>query len=74
MASGRSQKRARQKERRHSRRDEWRRAVQQRRRQRWGIFLGSLGVIGVGLAVAYFAFVGDETPAATPSPTPVEQA
>jgi cyclophilin family peptidyl-prolyl cis-trans isomerase len=74
MASGRSAKRARKKDRRNTRREEWRRVVQKRRRQRWGIFLGSLGVVGIGLAVAYFAFGGDEDPAATPSATPVQLA
>jgi peptidyl-prolyl cis-trans isomerase B (cyclophilin B) len=73
MAQGRSPKRARQKERRNMRRDEWRAYVQRRRRQRWGVFLGSLAVIGIGVVVALFAFKGDgDKPSASASagPTP----
>jgi peptidyl-prolyl cis-trans isomerase B (cyclophilin B) len=69
MAQGRSPKRARQKERRNARRDEWRQYVQRRRRQRWGVLLGSLAVIGVGVVVALFAFSGgDSKPGASASP------
>ena len=68
MAQGRSQKRARQKERRNARRAEWRQYVQRRRKQRWGVFLGSLAVIGIGVLVALFAFDGgDEEPSASAS-------
>jgi peptidyl-prolyl cis-trans isomerase B (cyclophilin B) len=70
MAQRRSPKRARKKERRNARRDEWRQYVERRRRQRWGVFLGSLAVIGVGLVVAFFAFQGgDEKPSASASPS-----
>jgi peptidyl-prolyl cis-trans isomerase B (cyclophilin B) len=69
MAQGRSQKRARQKERRNARRDEWRQYVHRRRRQRWGVFLGSLAVIGIGVVVALFAFKGGaEKPSSSASP------
>ena len=71
MATQRKPKRARKKERRNARRDEWRQYVQRRRRQRWGVFLGSLAVVGVGVAVAFFAFAGgDEKPKASPSASP----
>ena len=60
-ASNRPPKRARKKQARDDRREQWRRAVQKRRRQRWGVLLGSLAVIGVGVAIAYFAFGPKET-------------
>jgi cyclophilin family peptidyl-prolyl cis-trans isomerase len=70
MAQRRTPKRARKKERRNARRDEWRQYVQRRRRQRWGVFLGSLAVIGIGVVVALFAFGGDEDePSASASPS-----
>jgi cyclophilin family peptidyl-prolyl cis-trans isomerase len=70
MATQRNPKRARKKDRRNARRDEWRQYVQRRRRQRWGVFLGSLAVIGVGVAVAFFAFMGgdEKEPASSASP------
>ncbi len=53
------------------RRDEWRQYVQRRRRQRWGVFLGSLAVIGVGVVVALLAFNGgdERKPSASESPS-----
>lgn len=60
--AGRNPKRARKKNRRNARRDEWRRVVAKRRRQRWGVFLGSLAVVGVGLLIATVAFKQDESP------------
>lgn len=69
MAQKRTPKRARKKERRNQRRDEWRQYVLRRRRQRWGVLLGSLAVIGVGVVVALFAFTGgDEDPGTSASP------
>ena len=70
MAQKRSPKRARQKERRNARRDEWRGYLTKRRRQRWGVLLGSLAVIGVGVVVALFAFLGgdERSPSASGSP------
>lgn len=68
MASRRPPKRARKKERRDARRAEWQRAIAKRRRQRWGVFLGSLAVVGVGVLIAFFALSrSDEEPAATPA-------
>lgn len=73
MAQSRNPKRARKKERQHARREEWRRIVRKRRRQRWGVFLGSLAVVGAGLLIAFVAFRGDdETPLATPDPAATE--
>jgi cyclophilin family peptidyl-prolyl cis-trans isomerase len=60
MATQRKPKRARKKDRRNARRDEWRQYVQRRRRQRWGVFLGSLGVVAIGVVVAFFAFKGGD--------------
>jgi cyclophilin family peptidyl-prolyl cis-trans isomerase len=70
MAQGRSQKRARQKERRDARREEWRQYVKQRRRRQWLTVLGALVVIGIGVVVALFAFNGGDEgkPSASASP------
>lgn len=45
--------------------------VAKRRRQRWGVLLGSLAVIGAGVLIAFVAFGGDEDvdPQATGDPT-----
>jgi peptidyl-prolyl cis-trans isomerase B (cyclophilin B) len=70
MAQGRTPKRARKKDRRNQRREEWRAYVKQRRRRRWLTVLGSLVVIGIGVVVALFAFTGDEQqPSASASPS-----
>ena len=71
MAQSRNPKRARKKEAQQRRREEWRAYVQRRRRQRLGVLLGSLAVIGIGVAVAFFAFGGsdEEEPLASASPT-----
>lgn len=75
MAQKRSPKRARKKDRRNARRDEWRQYVKRRRRQRIGVLLGSLAVIAVGAVVAFFAFTGgDETPSASATPGASEPA
>lgn len=76
MTSGRSEKRARQKERRASRREEYRQAIARRRRQRWGVLLGSLGVIVIGALIFLVASGSDENPSG-PSPSasaPVDEA
>jgi peptidyl-prolyl cis-trans isomerase B (cyclophilin B) len=70
MAQQRNPKRARKKEAQQRRREEWHAYVKRRRRQRLGVLLGSLAVIGIGVAVAFFAFTGEEEDlAASPSPT-----
>jgi cyclophilin family peptidyl-prolyl cis-trans isomerase len=71
MATPRNPKRARKKERKHARREEWRRVVRKRRRQRWGVVLGSLAVIAVGALIAFVAFRPDDdaTPLASPDAT-----
>jgi peptidyl-prolyl cis-trans isomerase B (cyclophilin B) len=70
MTNERNPKRARKKERQHARREEWRRTVAKRRRQRWGVFGGSLAVVAAGLLIAFVAFKDDEAapPQATASP------
>ncbi len=75
MARQRNPKRARKKEAQQRRREEWEAYVRHRRRQRLGVLLGSLAVIGIGVAVAYFAFTGEEGQlAASPSPTATGEA
>ncbi len=65
--SKRPPKRARKKERQQARREEWRQAVAKRRRQRWGVFLGSLAVVGIGVLITFFTLGSDpEEPHATP--------
>jgi cyclophilin family peptidyl-prolyl cis-trans isomerase len=71
MASGRSTKRARKKERRNARREEWQAFVKRRRRQRYGVLLGSLAVIGVGVLIAFLAFKpASEKPRKSPRRSP----
>ena len=74
MASRRPPKRARKKERRDARRAEWQRAIAKRRRQRWGVFLGSLAVVGVGLLIAFFALRSPEEEPSAASPSATEAA
>jgi peptidyl-prolyl cis-trans isomerase B (cyclophilin B) len=68
MANPRNPKRARKKENRNARREEWQRYVERRRRQRFGVLLGSLIVIGVGVLIAFVAFKGGDKEKASATP------
>lgn len=67
MSPDRKPKRERKKAARDARREQWMAAVRRRRRQRWGVLLGSLAVIGIGLLIATLAMRSDEPDQVTPT-------
>lgn len=68
MANPRNPKRARKKERRNMRRDEWRAYVKRQRRKRWGFVLGGLSVVALGVLIGWAAFLRPTEPSASPTP------
>jgi cyclophilin family peptidyl-prolyl cis-trans isomerase len=82
MSTGRTPKRARQKERREAVREAYREAARRRRRQRWIVLSASLALIGGGVLIVLFVQGGakgtkaktktsSETSLAAPTPQPV---
>ncbi len=67
--SSRSEKRARQKERRHARQAEVQSYLRRRRRQRLGILLGSLAAVAAIVLAVLYVMRTPSTPEATPGPS-----
>lgn len=69
MSSSRSEKRARQKERRHARQAEVQSYFRRRRRQRLGILLGSLAAVAAIVLAVLYVVQSPSTPEGTPAPS-----